>query len=54
MRRSFRFVAVAMAILDRLAMNALRVDINGPSYRQFLAEQRAKKLPTAMGETSDG
>lgn len=32
---------VAMAILDRLAMNALRVDINGPSYRQHVAEQRA-------------
>jgi DNA replication protein DnaC len=45
---------VAMAILDRLAMNALRVDINGPSYRQYLAEQRAKKLPAATGETSDG
>ena len=34
---------VAMAILDRLAMNAIRVDIDGPSYRQHLAEQRAQK-----------
>jgi DNA replication protein DnaC len=40
---------VAMAILDRLAMNALRVDINGPSYRQHVADLRAKKHPTASG-----
>lgn len=33
---------VAMAILDRLAMHALRIDIDGPSYRQHLAEERAK------------
>jgi DNA replication protein DnaC len=32
---------VAMAILDRLAMHAIRIDIDGPSYRQHLAEQRA-------------
>ena len=41
--------ALAVAILDRLAMRALRVDIDGPSYRQHVAEQRAKergaKLP---------
>ncbi len=43
---------VAMAILDRLAMNAIRVDINGPSYRQHLAEQRAKKQPAAKGEAT--
>lgn len=29
------------AILDRLAMHAIRVDIDGPSYRQHVAEQRA-------------
>jgi DNA replication protein DnaC len=38
---------VAMAILDRLAMNAIRVDINGPSYRQHVAEARANKRPAA-------
>ena len=38
---------VAMAILDRLAMNALRLEIDGPSYRQHVADQRAKKLPAA-------
>lgn len=37
---------VAMAILDRLAMNAIRVDIDGPSFRQHLADMRAKKRPT--------
>jgi DNA replication protein DnaC len=34
---------VAMAILDRLVMNAIRVDIDGPSFRQHLAEQRTNK-----------
>jgi len=29
------------AILDRLAMHAIRIDINGPSYRQHVAQQRA-------------
>ena len=38
---------VAMAILDRLAMNAIRVDFDGPSYRQHVAEMRAKKRPAA-------
>jgi len=32
---------VAMAILDRLAMHAIRIDINGPSFRQHLADERA-------------
>lgn len=31
------------AILDRLAMHAIRIDIDGPSYRQRLAEERAAK-----------
>lgn len=30
------------AILDRLTMNAVRIDINGPSYREQIAEQRAQ------------
>jgi DNA replication protein DnaC len=38
---------VAMAILDRLAMQALRIDINGPSYRQHLGDQRAKAKRTS-------
>lgn len=33
---------VSAAILDRLAMHGIRIDINGPSYRQHLAEERAK------------
>jgi len=32
---------VTAAILDRLAMTAVRLDINGPSYRQHLARLRA-------------
>ena len=36
---------VAMAILDRLAMLAIRIDIDGPSYRQHVAEQRSKARP---------
>ena len=34
---------LAAAILDRLVMRAVRIDIDGPSYRQHLARQRAKK-----------
>jgi DNA replication protein DnaC len=34
---------LAVAVLDRLTMRAIRVDIDGPSYRQFIAEQRAKQ-----------
>jgi DNA replication protein DnaC len=36
-------VTLAVAVLDRLAMHAVRIDIDGPSYRQHLAEQRDKK-----------
>jgi len=36
-------VALAAAVLDRLAMRAIRIDIDGPSYRQHLAHQRAKQ-----------
>jgi len=36
---------IAMAILDRLAMHALRIDIDGPSYRQHVAQERAKARP---------
>jgi len=32
---------VAAAILDRLAMHAIRIDIDGPSYRQHVAAERA-------------
>jgi DNA replication protein DnaC len=31
------------AILDRLAMHAVRLHIDGPSYRQHFAEDRAAK-----------
>lgn len=32
---------LAAAVLDRLAENSIRIDIDGPSYRQHLARQRA-------------
>ena len=35
--------ALAAAVLDRLAMRAIRIDIDGPSYRQHLAHQRAEQ-----------
>jgi len=39
------------AILDRLAMHAIRVDIDGPSYRQHVAKKRAHKgATTSAGE----
>jgi DNA replication protein DnaC len=34
---------IAAAILDRLAMHAIRIDIDGPSYRQHVASERASK-----------
>lgn len=34
---------LAAAVLDRLAANSIRIDIDGPSYRQHLARQRAKE-----------
>jgi len=33
---------VAAAILDRLAMRALRLDIDGPSFRQHVGQERAR------------
>lgn len=36
-------VPLTAAILDRLAMHAIRIDIDGPSYRQKVAEERAAK-----------
>jgi DNA replication protein DnaC len=33
---------LAAAILDRLALRATRIDIDGPSYRQHVAHERAK------------
>jgi DNA replication protein DnaC len=41
---------VAMAILDRLAMHAIRIDIDGPSYRQHLAHQRASRQAPAPSD----
>ena len=37
---------LAAAILDRVAMRAIRIDIDGPSYRQKVAKQRAAKTRT--------
>ena len=31
------------AILDRLAMHAIRIDITGPSFRQHVAKTRAER-----------
>jgi len=41
-------VPLAVAVLDRLAMHAIHIDIDGPSYRQHVAGQRAKN----QGRTS--
>jgi DNA replication protein DnaC len=34
------------AILDRLAMHAIRIDVDGPSYRQHVAKSRAQERAT--------
>ena len=36
-------VPLAVAVLDRLAMHAVHIDIDGPSYRQHVAKERASK-----------
>ena len=44
MRQWGRFLGDATltaAILDRLAMHAIRIDIDGPSYRQHVAAERS-------------
>jgi len=38
---------ITRAILDRLVMNAIRLRIDGPSYRQQVAEEREKKRAEA-------
>jgi DNA replication protein DnaC len=47
-------VHLAVATLDRLAMNAVRIDIDGPSYRQHVAEERAKKQHRPLPGDSSG
>ena len=46
---------IAAGILDRLAMHAIRIDIDGPSYRQHVATERAGRRPatrpTKVAET---
>jgi DNA replication protein DnaC len=39
------------AILDRLVMHAIRIPINGPSYRQHVAEDRATERQKTRGRT---
>ena len=39
---------VTAAILDRLVMQSLRIDIEGPSYRQHVATDRARKAGISL------
>ena len=41
---------LAVAILDRVAMRAVRLDIDGPSYRQQVARDRAKQRGSTLPE----
>ena len=43
---------LAAGILDRLAMRAVRIDIDGPSYRQRVAVDRAKQRGTKLPDDS--
>lgn len=43
---------IAAAILDRLAMHAIRIDIDGPSYRQHVAAERAAKASASATPAS--
>jgi len=44
---------LAVAILDRVVMHATQIDIDGPSYRQHLAEEREKKRTRRMDEAAE-
>ena len=45
---------VTAAILDRLAMTSVRLDIDGPSYRQHVGQERARKHgATVPDDTTD-
>jgi DNA replication protein DnaC len=37
------------AVLDRLAMHAIHIDIDGPSFRQHLGEESAKRRAADRG-----
>lgn len=41
---------LAAAVLDRLAATSIRLDIDGPSYRQFLGRKRAEQNGAALPE----
>jgi len=45
---------ITRAILDRLVMNAIRLRIEGPSYRQQVAEDRAKKRAEKRSKVASG
>lgn len=40
------------AILDRLAMHAIRIDIDGPSYRQHVAKERSQTRSDATASVA--
>jgi DNA replication protein DnaC len=42
---------ITAAILDRLVMNAIRFNIDGPSYRQHVAAERAEKSKNRRSKT---
>lgn len=42
---------ITVAILDRLVMNALRLHINGPSYRKHVADDRARRRGQSKATT---
>lgn len=44
---------LAAAVLDRLAATCIRIDIDGPSYRQYLARKRAEKQYPAGAEGAE-
>lgn len=44
---------ITSAILDRLAMHAIRVNIDGPSYRQHIAKERARERGEAEEERDE-
>ena len=45
---------ITSAILDRLATHAIRINIDGPSYRQHIARERVTELGGIVAAVAAG
>jgi hypothetical protein len=50
----FVSTTLTAAVLDRLAMHAIHIDVDGPSFRQHVGEESAKKRAADRGAKRKG